>query len=140
MLFAPNLLYLAIKININFYLLDSRLCSVTELRGNSEICPGDSGIFECQTTNTDELFWSVNGTTLSIPPNHRLENGRITNSGHVASLVELNLTSGNVGDRTSLLRVAPATTNFNTITTVACSGGDPVNTCSRDILFIGKRI
>ncbi len=84
------------------------------------------------------MFWSVNGTTLSIPPNHRVEDGRITNSGYIASLVKLNLTSENVGDRTSLLRVAPATTNFNTIVTVACSGGDPVNTCSRDILFIGN--
>ncbi len=115
------------------------MCSMsgTELRGNTVICPGDRGVFECQTTNTLQLFWIVDGTPLSIPITHTVNSGSIEASGHVACLVNRSLASGNVGNRTSLLRVAPVTTN---ISTVVCSGGDPVNTCSRNINFVGNTI
>ncbi len=110
--------------------------SGTELHGNATICPGRGGVFECKTTNTEQLFWTVDGNTLSTPATFRVgSDPSITLSGYVASLVELNLMSGNVGNRTSLLRVAKTTTN---IISVACSGGEPVNTCSRDINFIGN--
>ncbi len=111
--------------------------SGTEFRGNTTICPGNSGVFECKTTNTEQLFWIVDGTPLSIPITHTVNSGLITSAGHIASLIKRSLASGNVGNRTSLLRVAPATTNTST---VVCSGGDPVNTCSRSINFVGNTI
>ncbi len=99
------------------------------------ICPGDSGIFECKTTNTEKLFWSINDSTILLTASHRVEDGPIMCDGYVASLVEINLTSGNVGNRTSWLRVSPTTT---TITNLSCSGGDPEDTCNREIYFIGN--
>ena len=113
------------------------LCSVsgTELRGNTTICPGNSGIFECKTTNTEILTWRVNETSLFILGDHRLNDTPVIVSGIVASLVELSLSDGNVGNRTSLLRIAPVN---NVTMTVTCSGGSPTDTCSRDINFIGS--
>ncbi len=115
------------------------MCNVgsgTRLSGNDVICPGGSGVFECKTTNTDILSWSVNGLSLLIPGNHQVNDSSIIRSGNVATLVELNLTNGVVGDRTSLLRVPPTTDNVTI--TIICTGGDPVTTCTKDVLFKGN--
>ena len=61
------------------FLGSKTLCSVTdtgtntgtELNGNSEICPGISGVFECKTTNTEVLLWRVVTTSLLFPGHHR---------------------------------------------------------------------
>ncbi len=135
-IFSDWYLYIILCI---LFLGSTLLCSApsgTELRGNAVICPGNSGIFECKTTNTEKLFWLIDGSTILFTANHRVEDSSIKGPGYVASLVELNLTSGNIGNRISLLRVAPATTDVNI--SVTCSGGDPVNTCNRDIDFIGN--
>ncbi len=109
--------------------------TTTELSGNDVICPGRSGIFECKTTNTGILIWRVNNNTnLVIPGDNRVNNPPITESGNVATLVELELANGNIGNRTSILRVPPTTNKV----TIFCVGGDAVNNCSKDILFIGN--
>ncbi len=119
-----------------FIFLGYVLCSVygTEIRGNTTICPGDSGIFECKTTNTEQLFWSINGSTILFTATHRVEDGPIVESGHIATLVEIYLTGGNVGNRTSWLRVSPTAT----ITSLSCSGGEPTDISKREIYFIGN--
>ena len=119
------------------------LCSVrsstdttTELSGNAVICSGISGIFECKTTNTGSLLWRVNDTVLVIPVSHTVNDPSIIVSGNVATLVELDLTNGDVGDRTAILRVPPKTDSATI--TIICTGGDAVATCTKDVLFIGN--
>ena len=113
------------------------MCSTpsgTELRGDPAICPGNNGIFECRTTNTGLLSWSVdNINPLSFRGDNEVSDG-IAESGNVASLVELNFING-VGNWTSLLLVPPAN---NVTRTIICSGGNPLSTCNRDINFLGK--
>ncbi len=123
----------------NFLFLGSTLlCSTpsgTELRGNTAICPGNSGIFECKTTNTGLLVWNIDGISLSFDVTRRV-GGVITKSGNVASLMKLDLNNGsNSGNRTSLLLVPPAS---NVTINITCSGGSPVTTCSRNINFLGN--
>ncbi len=113
------------------------MCSTpsgTELRGDPAICPGNNGIFECKTTISELLIWDINGTELPIDGTYRIADG-ITESGNVASLVELDLMNGNSGNRTSLLLVPPAS---NVTINITCSGGRSLNTCSREIKFIGN--
>ncbi len=114
------------------------MCSTpsgTELRGDPAICPGNSAIFECKTTNTTLLSWSVdNGASLSFSRDNAVGDG-MTEFGNVASLVELNLIDG-VGNWTSLLLVPPA----NVTMTITCGGGNPQSTCHRSITFLGKSV
>ncbi len=116
------------------------MCSTsgTELRGDPAICPGNRAIFECKTTNTGILTWKVNDVSLlSFTGADAVVGGGIADSGNVASLVELDLISGNIGDRTSLLLVAPG----NDVTmTITCDGGNLLNTCNKSITFLGKSV
>ncbi len=119
------------------------MCSVrsgtdttTELSGSDVICPDKSGIFECKATNTGLLVWRVSDTALIFPGSHTVNDSSIRVSGNVATLVDLNLTNGVVGDRTSILRVPPKTDSATI--TIICTGGDPVATCTNDVLFKGN--
>ncbi len=119
------------------------MCSVrsgtdttTELSGSDVICPGSSVIFECKTTNTGTQIWGVDNTSLVIPGSHTVNDIPIIVSGNIATLVELDLTNGEVGNRTAILRVPPKTDSV--ITSIFCTGGDAVATCTEDILFIGN--
>ena len=113
------------------------MCSTpsgTELRGDPAICPGNHAIFECKTTISEILIWKVDGISLPIDGTGRVSYG-ITLSETVASLVKLDLIDGNIGNRTSLLFVPPAS---NVTINVTCSGGRQMNTCSRNINFLGN--
>ncbi len=119
------------------FLGSTLLCSTpsgTRLRGDPAICPGNSGVFECKTTNIEVLVWNIDGILLSFDGTREVGYA-ITMSENVASLVELDLINGRIGNRTSLLLVPPAS---NVTMKVTCSGGNVENTCSRDINFIGN--
>ncbi len=123
-------------LNIIFFPGSPLLCSTpsgTELRGNVEICPGDSGVFECHTSNTGLLSWNVNGTELLFIGASATVGGVKMTDGYIASLVQLNLT----GNLTSLLLVPPA----NDVTVnITCDGGSPISACNRSINFLGNLV